>query len=42
MMTTGTAKQFFQAGIAKFPNEDNQCLIKVLEDIVGVEVRRGT
>ena len=41
MMTTGTAKQFFQAGITKFPNEDNQCLIKVLEDIVGVEVKRG-
>lgn len=41
MMTTGTAKQFFQAGITKFPNEDNQCLIKVLEDIVGVEVKRS-
>ena len=39
MMTTGTAKQFFQAGITKFPGEDNQCLIKVLEDIAGVEVR---
>ena len=41
MMTTGTAKQFFQAGITKFPDEDNQCLIKVLEDIVGVEVTRA-
>ena len=41
MMTTGTAKQFFQAGITKFPNEDNQCLIKVLEDIVGIEVKRN-
>ncbi len=41
MMVTGTAKQFFQAGIARFPGEDNQCLIKVLEDIVGVEVKRG-
>jgi 3-hydroxyisobutyrate dehydrogenase-like beta-hydroxyacid dehydrogenase len=40
MVTTGTAKQFFQAGITKFPNEDNQCLIKVLEDIVGIEVKR--
>ena len=40
MMTTGTAKQFFQAGISKFPNEDNQCLVKLLEGIVGVEVRR--
>jgi 3-hydroxyisobutyrate dehydrogenase-like beta-hydroxyacid dehydrogenase len=41
MMTTGTAKQFFQAGITKFPNEDNQCMIKVLEDIVGMEVKHG-
>jgi 3-hydroxyisobutyrate dehydrogenase-like beta-hydroxyacid dehydrogenase len=40
MMTTGTAKQFFQAGIARFPGEDNQCLIKLLESVVGVEVRR--
>lgn len=40
MMATGIAKQFFQAGITKFPHEDNQCLIKVLEDIVGLEVKR--
>lgn len=39
MLTTGTAKQFFQAGISKFPQEDNQCLVKLLEDIVGVEVK---
>ena len=38
MMTTSIAKQFFQAGITKFPNEDNQCLIKLLEDVVGVKV----
>jgi putative dehydrogenase len=41
MMATSAAKQFFQAGIAKFPNEDNHCLIKVLEDITGAEVRRA-
>lgn len=40
MMTTGAAKQFFQAGITKFPNQDNQCLVKLIEDIVGVEVKR--
>ncbi|CAM5184919.1 2-hydroxy-3-oxopropionate reductase OS=Castellaniella defragrans OX=75697 GN=HNR28_003377 PE=3 SV=1 [Castellaniella defragrans] len=40
MMTTAVAKQFFQVGIAKFPGEDNQCLIKVLEDVTGVEVKR--
>lgn len=41
MMTTGTAKQFFQAGITKFPGEDNQCLIKILEDVGGIEVARS-
>jgi len=41
MMTTGTATQFFKAGNTKFPQEDNQCLVKLLEDIVGVEVRRS-
>lgn len=41
MMTTGMAKQFFQAGITKFPGEDNQCLIKILEDITGIEVARS-
>jgi 3-hydroxyisobutyrate dehydrogenase-like beta-hydroxyacid dehydrogenase len=40
MATTGTAKQFFQAGITKLPGEDNQCLIKLLECVVGVEVKR--
>ena len=40
MMTTGIAKQFFQAGITKFPDEDNHCLIKLLEDVMGLEVRR--
>ena len=40
MMITGAAKQFFQAGITKFPNQDNQCLVKLLEDVVGVEVKR--
>jgi len=41
MMTTGTATQFFKAGNTKFPKEDNQCLVKLLEDIVGIEVKRA-
>jgi 3-hydroxyisobutyrate dehydrogenase/putative dehydrogenase len=42
MMTTAAARQFFQAGLAKYPDDDNQCLVKVLEDIVGVRVERST
>ncbi|THE10502.1 NAD(P)-dependent oxidoreductase [Bacillus timonensis] len=40
MMTTSVAKQIFQAGMTKFPKNDNQGLIKLLEDIVGIEVKR--
>lgn len=41
MMITGAAKQFFQAGISKFPDEDNQCLVKLLEEIVDVKVTKA-
>lgn len=37
--TTAMALQFFQSGVTKFPGEDNQCLVKILEDIVGIEVK---
>jgi putative dehydrogenase len=40
VMMTSVAKQIYQAGMVKFPQEDNQSLIKLLEDIVGVEVKR--
>jgi L-threonate 2-dehydrogenase len=40
MPVTSSAKQFYQAGISKYPGEDNQCLVKLLEDVVGIEVRR--
>ncbi|MBU6500055.1 MAG: NAD(P)-dependent oxidoreductase, partial [Rhodospirillales bacterium] len=39
MPITAAAQQFFQAGNTKFPGEDNQCLIKLLEDVAGVQVR---
>lgn len=39
MPITAAAQQFFQAGVVKFPGEDNQCLVKLLEDVAGVEVR---
>lgn len=34
------ALQLFQAGIAKYPDEDNWTVAKVLEEIVGVQYRR--
>jgi putative dehydrogenase len=39
MTITGTATQFFQAANTKFPKDDNECLVKLLEHVVGVEVR---
>jgi len=39
MVATSVANQIFQAGATKSPGEDNQSVIKVLEDIVGVEVK---
>ena len=39
MFTTAAAMQLFQAGKTKFPNEDNWAVVKVLEEIVGTEVK---
>jgi 3-hydroxyisobutyrate dehydrogenase-like beta-hydroxyacid dehydrogenase len=41
MMTTGVATQFFQAANTRYPTDDNQCLIKLLEEVIGVEVKRA-
>lgn len=41
MFTAAAATELFQAGISKFPDEDNWSVIKILEDIAGVEVKRG-
>ena len=39
MFTAAAAMQLFQAGKTRFPNEDNWTVTKVLEDIVGAEVK---
>lgn len=40
MPTTSTARELFQAGLVAFPDEDNWCITKVLENIAGIEVTR--
>ncbi|MFC1637220.1 NAD(P)-dependent oxidoreductase [Planctomycetota bacterium] len=39
LFATAAALQLFQAGISKFPDEDNWTCVKVLEDIAGTEVK---
>lgn len=39
MFTTAAAMQLFQAGKTRFPDEDNWAVVKVLEEIVGTEVK---
>jgi len=41
MMTTGVATQFFQAANTRYPKDDNECLIKLLEEVIGVEVKKS-
>lgn len=40
MFMAASAMQMFQAGITRFPDEDNWAVAKILEEIVGVEIRR--
>ncbi len=40
MFMASAATQMFQAGITRHPGEDNWTVTKVLEEIVGVEVKR--
>ena len=40
MFTAAAAMQLFQAGITKFPGEDNWAVTKILEEIVGTTVNR--
>ena len=42
MFTTSTAYELFQAGSSRNPDEDNWTIIKILEEIVGVEVKKRT
>ncbi len=39
LFATAAASELFRAGIARFPQEDNQCVIKLLEEVSGVELR---
>ena len=39
MFTTAAAQQLFQAGISSFPEEDNWCVTKVIEQIAGAQVK---
>lgn len=39
MFTTSAAYELFQAGISLFPDEDNWCIVKLLEKIAGTEVK---
>jgi 3-hydroxyisobutyrate dehydrogenase-like beta-hydroxyacid dehydrogenase len=38
LFATSAAHELFKAGIAMFPEEDNQCVAKVLEQIAGTKV----
>ncbi|TFG93778.1 MAG: NAD(P)-dependent oxidoreductase [Calditrichales bacterium] len=40
MFTTSAAYELFQSGISLYPDEDNWCVIKLLEHIAGVEVKK--
>jgi putative dehydrogenase len=40
MFTTSAAFELFQAGISLYPDEDNWCIVKLLERIAGAEVRK--
>ncbi|UCE06832.1 MAG: NAD(P)-dependent oxidoreductase [bacterium] len=40
MFTTSAAFELFQSGISLFPDEDNWCIVKLLEQIAGVEVKK--
>jgi putative dehydrogenase len=42
MTITGAATQFFQAANTKFPKDDNECLVKLLEFVVGIEVKKAS
>jgi putative dehydrogenase len=39
MFTTSAAFELFQSGKSLFPDEDNWCIVKLLEQIAGIEVK---
>jgi putative dehydrogenase len=40
MFTTSAAFELFQSGISLYPDEDNWCIVKLLEQIAGIEVKK--
>ena len=42
MFTTSAAFELFQSGKSLFPDEDNWCIVKLLEQIAGTEVKKQT
>jgi 3-hydroxyisobutyrate dehydrogenase/putative dehydrogenase len=40
MFMASAATQLFQAGITRHPGEDNWTVAKILEEIVGVKIKR--
>jgi putative dehydrogenase len=40
MFTASAAYELFQSGISLYPDEDNWCIVKLLEQIAGIEVRK--
>lgn len=39
LFTTAAAAELFRTAVARYPQEDNQCIIKLLEEVSGVELR---
>lgn len=39
LFTTAAAAELFRSAIARYPQEDNQCIIKLMEEVSGVELR---
>ena len=39
LFTTAAASELFRSAVARYPQEDNQCIIKLLEEVSGVELR---
>ena len=40
LMATGVIAEYFNTAIARYPREDNSCVIKILESMSGMEVQR--
>jgi len=41
MFTASAAYELFRSGISLFPDEDNWAIVKLLEQIAGIEVKNN-